>query len=687
MHLYYDPRGQISRECGGGIALGDRDRTVAREPGEGGDDFDGLLSCLLGVERHEFVVSCEASLGDCTSPNLLQSTLRRLGRVLIDTLAHYGVLTAATQHDPDRPEPRAVVLARSDLLGTAADPVYRDRLGATWEWLNEIAVEGVVDVGIDALPPMLDQLGDRTLTMVADAPPAPVLLPAYLDQWTQTNPRPHADPDVSLFLHGIPVDSRSVTADVRVVWRADLTEELLQQSDRLLGEYLAATPPASAEAISLPVWTVKQWLAGEKDSGNADFADVEGVAPETGDEVSPERRVLVWRGREESRNVAASAIQPGDTIVVPVTYGGIGRHGTFDPGAVASERVRIADLGDIVQLRQRGKASLRLNALMLESLLGEAFDIALPITEDVEADQRSALRDVVEVIKGVAETRAAPSWLRTELLPALGDEPRFIRSSLARLGVEYATWIAIARPNTATVPSHGRTDVSIPAAVDEDDESFTGDSSPGTLSGHLGGVSSLAVGFASRVRLPHVVLVSLKWAGLLHDVGKADPRFQVLLYGGDEIAARFGDLLAKSDIPYQDAVRRRLAREIARYPRGQRHELVSAAMIERSDELRNRIETDRGDWDLVLHLVATHHGWGRALAPVLDADDLDDPVEMTVDGLTLSGNTRHGRDRLDSGHTERFWQLTRTYGHHELAYYEAILRLADHRYSAAEEMR
>src|SRR5690606_3737680 len=136
-------------------------------------------------------------------------------------------------------------------------------------------------------------------------------------------------------------------------------------------------------------------------------------------------------------------------IVVPVTYGGIGRHWTFDPSAVASERVRIADLGDIVQLRQRGKASLRLNALVLESLLGEAFNIALPSAEEVEADERSALRDVIEVIKGIAENGAAPSWLATDLLPALGEDPRFIRSPLARPGVEYETWIAIARPNSA----------------------------------------------------------------------------------------------------------------------------------------------------------------------------------------------------------------------------------------------
>src|SRR6516225_204118 len=31
---------------------------------------------------------------------------------------------------------------------------------------------------------------------------APVMLPAYVDFWCQTSPRPTPDPDVSLFIHG-----------------------------------------------------------------------------------------------------------------------------------------------------------------------------------------------------------------------------------------------------------------------------------------------------------------------------------------------------------------------------------------------------------------------------------------------------------------------------------------------------
>jgi CRISPR-associated endonuclease/helicase Cas3 len=92
------------------------------------------------------------------------------------------------------------------------------------------------------------------------------------------------------------------------------------------------------------------------------------------------------------------------------------------------------------------------------------------------------------------------------------------------------------------------------------------------------------------------------------------------------------------------------------------------------------------DLDLVLHLVAAHHGWCRPLAPVAP-----DPFPVDVEFITgissLRASSAHGLQRLDSGVSDRFFHLVRRYGWFGLAWLEAILRLADHRRSAWEQQR
>lgn len=588
---------------------------------------------------------------------------------------------------------RAVIVMRSDYLGSAVDPVYGPALPRAWSWLTEIAGGGPVDFGIDAIQPHLDAAGERLEEMLAPHRDAPVLLPAYLDQWAQTSPRPHADPDVSLFLHGIPEDARAALPDVQVVWRSDIDEEDLaagisDAARQKLAEHVAMVPPGSLEAISLPVWAVKQWLAGgERPTQDDDVADVEGVAEPLHEETLPGRRALVWRGRTRVETVDARDIAPGTTIVVPASYGGIGMHGTFDPGAEGS----IHDFGDAVQLLQRGSPTLRLDVRVLGPLMGEASVARLlPDPEDEELDTLPVLREAVGTLRET-ERSSIPAWLG-KILDAVGNQPRFVASP--RGG-----WIALGHRSFAAAKSSSAAalpPVSAPAVDDAggfeptgdggpENESFTGGRSPAFLVDHLAGVAELAERFARQAQLSHPIVMSLGWAGRLHDVGKTDPRFQRWLHGGDEIAARFGELLAKSPIPWQNAVARREARRRSRYPEGQRHELVSLDMIESSAPLKARVEADGGDWELVLHLVAAHHGWCRPLAPVLDLADGDgDPATFSLDEIDLVGTNAHGRDRLDSGVAARFWRLNRRYGRHELAYLEAILRLADHRRSASE---
>jgi len=86
------------------------------------------------------------------------------------------------------------------------------------------------------------------------------------------------------------------------------------------------------------------------------------------------------------------------------------------------------------------------------------------------------------------------------------------------------------------------------------------------------------------------------------------------------------------------------------------------------------------DRDLVLHLIASHHGRCRPFAPVVPDNA---PVDVQVGDRRSTSD--HGLERASSGITERFWKLTDRYGWYGLAYLETILRLADHRRSEEEQ--
>jgi len=119
-------------------------------------------------------------------------------------------------------------------------------------------------------------------------------------------------------------------------------------------------------------------------------------------------------------------------------------------------------------------------------------------------------------------------------------------------------------------------------------------------------------------------------------------------------------------------------------PQGFRHEMLSMLLASGSD----RLPADPIQRDLILHLIASHHGRSRPFAPVVIDDD---PPEVTLEQLgldvTFSVNQRIAQPphRLDSGIAERFWSLTRRFGWWGLAYLEAILRLADQRASQRED--
>ena len=155
------------------------------------------------------------------------------------------------------PAEGAILALAPDIAKKADDPVYGDRICLTWEALNEIAENGEVNFGVTALNERLEDVGIDPNQLAAQRPDAPVVMPAYLDLWSQTSPRPTADPDIELFLHG----AERMAAGVSIVWRGDIFEHDFEDAgEDHLDELVRLLPPRASEAVDVPLWATRAWL-------------------------------------------------------------------------------------------------------------------------------------------------------------------------------------------------------------------------------------------------------------------------------------------------------------------------------------------------------------------------------------------------------------------------------------------
>lgn len=603
-------------------------------------DFDGLVT-------------------ECASLDALRQRFGRLYR-----------LGEALGADPAERPPGVVVVAKDGLKED--DPIYGGALRGTWEWLNENTDEQArIDFGITAMKPRLEN-GAPAQTLV-EATNAPVMLPAYLDQWVQTSPRPEHEAEPSLFLHGTRTDS----PDVQVCWRADLDPD----KPDAWADIVALLPPSVGECMSVPLVQFKRWMRGEKAASSSDVegldASDEGAKP---DEGSAARTVLMWRGDKSFRTNDPNAVCPGSTLVIPG-----GARSSASLGYALKEEGAIADLAEQAMLQARWRVVVRVHKNLLDNFAEGAGKALLKDQLKRQDDEEEANPEPAEVLDAVAEAlkpfaeTAESSWqvFAARSLATKKDRRRFLVQEHPAGG-----WVVERRH-----PLPREWMKSIERASHVSDFTTEDDSSAFTakvpLAKHLADAADFARAYAGGCGLPESLVSDIALAASLHDLGKADPRFQSMLRGGAPIfpSESLAGLLAKSN-GAQDRRARDRARRRSGYPEGGRHELLSLRLAESSPE----VAAQANDIDLVLHLIASHHGRCRPFAPVVE-----DPrgCELVLEDGTHTW--RHAgptaTECISSGVSERFWRLVRKYGWWGLAYFEAIHILADHRCSEHEEVK
>jgi CRISPR-associated endonuclease/helicase Cas3 len=687
------------------------------------DDQSGRLAPLVGARRPRsttttsFVCATQCLevgadydfdvlITECASLDALRQRFGRLNRGGRPIEARAVVMVRAKDIKPDD------ALDDEDPL----DPIYGNALARTWNWLwgraEQPATEAfnasgkgakggakaasetrMIDFGIDPFKALVDEHADGqippTLLAPAAALKAPLMLPAHVDFWCQTAPRPVPDPDVALFLHG----PQGGEPDLQVCWRADLLD------DEYLGpaqwcDVVALVPPTAAECMSVPISRVRRWLVEEERTPDeGDLLELAASAGDEADDRRPTRRALrttgvLWRGAAKSVLLETTDdLRPGDTLVLPEAAGGWNQLGHIPeptppaagPGAgdLPSGERRTKDVAETAFEVARGRRVLRLHTwrrAWLPADEQQAFEALFDRLAD--ADDPPNRDEFRQLMREAALALPHGDPLRDRIEWFAGEGRRLVREPYP----DGRGLVLIARERIKT--GLGR---DMPALDDGDDEvSRLVRETAVSLADHTRDVRQ-TLGRSLALMAMGVPAEVYDLAAERHDWGKADERFQALLRGTDRSDAWLFRgaapvLLAKSDGVPRTPHDRRAARLRAGLPGGFRHEMLSLQLAERTA----MPEGPAAERELVLHLIAAHHGHARPFAPVV-ADD--DPPEVEHEGVVLGATERKQNPphRLDSGIADRFWSLTRLFGWWGLAYLEAMLRLADQQASADED--
>ena len=647
----------------------------------------------------------QGMVSQCASMDALRQRFGRLNRLGVFINAR-GVIVAASGD-----------LQELDKLNDEKpiDPIYGNALARTWHWLqrnasteqtdgNEQDCASVIDFGIKTLDAICSAEDVDTVNLLAPADDAPVLMPSHVDMLCQTAPRPTPEPEIAAYLHG----PNRGCPEVRVCWRADLdVSELTGDEDKLFTCWLRAVevcPPSSAECLSVPLHLFRKWLGGQKVVDDTSDVLSETVEEGRDDPVGskPIRTVLVWRGKRKNpdhteqsfcaSHSEARRIRPNDTIVIPAELGGwmsfgylpnapteptesadklhataLRQYEDSDDGQDmgAANKLANIDVAERAFLQSRAQTIFRVHRkLQVGDDLTTLFKELLSEEKNREADldfKRWQVR-ANELLCSQSRYQKDNSENHEKLLSPL---ERFSNSTKGKIS-RYPDGLAWVTERHSDM-KHGM--LPLPSFGDDRDELSLIGGDRISLKQHLADVLHATRKLVQGLKVSVPLSEGLMAAAKLHDIGKADARFQAMLLNQPlTMALMHRTLWAKSDKGMWNYGTSKL-------PENSRHEMLSLSLLDYFEVAGPKI-----DIELVKHQIASHHGHARPFAPVC-RDDAPIGLNLASLGLgTISPEQRaqwQPAHRLDSCIGDRFWRMNRKYGWWGLAYLETLLRLAD----------
>ena len=487
--------------------------------------------------------------------------------------------------------------------------------------------------GFDASPGALRDLklraerdGDlqtRIDDATTPAPLRPALTRALVDAWSMTSLAEHTGrPEINPWLRGWIEDDEPQTT---LVWRKYLPVRIDggPPSKKEIEDFFEAAPPHTSEKLETETYRVVEWLmaraseelkAKDRRTAHGDETDVE-ESGEPGSEHTA-RPSLMPLGADD---IVAFALTPA--LDLPL------------------DRRKIYKLCDLAEDDEGKKLKERLNrelagmTLVIDARLGglksgllDKTNNEVPSTADGEGNWLAPLGDGIPIVRFRFYPPAAP-----------GAQKRNAR--------EAYTFVTRRSPEGEDLEV-------IPIETWTTEESRAASRNPQLLTDHQFRAEQTALTIADSIGLTGDNRKALAIAARLHDEGKRAKRWQLAFN-----APRDGGVYAKTTGPINQALLD-----------GYRHEFGSLAAVAKDEGF---VALPKNLQDLVLHLVAAHHGYAR---PVIATTGCEDAPPSALE--------ERARDVA-----LRFARLQKRWGSWGLAWWESLLRAADQQASRDNDAR